>query len=111
MEKETQSFLVVIGLVLGLLWITKPKANKDSSDSNKYLNPKVMSKAEASAKENASIGLKAMREAIKSGEPAKELDKLKSIILQDYGLRTLISKTTGLLKITDKSGSVILEEK
>ena len=43
-------------------------------------------------------------------ESKKELDKLSSMILQDYGVKVMMSKTTGLLRAMSKDGKVISEE-
>ena len=51
-----------------------------------------------------------MREAISNNESKKELDKLSSMILQDYGVKIMISKKTGLLRAMSKEGKVITEE-
>jgi len=61
-------------------------------------------------KENAVIGLQAMREAINIKESKKELDKLSSMISQDYGVKVMVSKKTGLLRAMSKDGKVISEE-
>ena len=51
-----------------------------------------------------------MREAIDSKESKKELDKLSSMVLQDYGVKVMINKKTGLLRAMSKDGKVISEE-
>ena len=51
-----------------------------------------------------------MREAIDNKESKKELDKLSSMVLQDYGVKVMINKKTGLLRAMSKDGKVISEE-
>ena len=51
-----------------------------------------------------------MREAIDNKECKKELDKLSSMILQDYGVKVMMNKKTGLLRAMSKDGKVISEE-
>ena len=51
-----------------------------------------------------------MREAINSKENKKELDKLSSMIFQDYGVKIMANKKTGLLRAMSKDGKVIAQE-
>ena len=88
----------------------KVKKSKKSLLDVKYAEPKQVSDTETKLKENAVIGLKAMREAIDSKESKKELDKLSSMILQDYGVKIMINKKTGLLRAMAKDGKVISQE-
>jgi hypothetical protein len=112
MDKNTKTLLISLGGALLLIWLLRPKSSKDkqSSVNTKYAEPKQVSDKENKQKENAVIGLKAMREAISNNESKKELDKLSSMILQDYGVKIMISKKTGLLRAMSKEGKVITEE-
>ena len=120
MDRETKSFIVVIGIGLVILWIFRPKKNSNSdgffnSDGkedvdNKYLAPKEVKEDDKKLKDDAVVGLQAMRDAINSGETAKELDKLKNLILQENGIKIMISKSTKKLRAMDKKGNVIAEE-
>ena len=47
---------------------------------------------------------------VNAEKPKKELDKLSSMISQDYGVKVMISKKTGLLRAMSKDGKVISEE-
>ena len=76
----------------------------------KYAEPKQVSDKDTKLKENAVIGLQAMREAINSKESKKELEKLSSMISQDYGVKVMMNKKTGLLRAMSKDGKVISEE-
>ncbi len=76
----------------------------------KYQAPKVVAEDEKKLKDEAVVGLKAMREAITNGESARELDKLKNMILQENGIKIMISKNTKKLRAMDKKGEVIAEE-
>jgi hypothetical protein len=111
MSKELKVLLITIGVSLGLLWILKPKKELKSKETkNKYAEPKEADKKKLDEKENAVVGIQAMREAINSGEKKAELDKLSSIILKENGIKVLISKKNGLLKAMNKKGDVIAEE-
>jgi hypothetical protein len=112
MDKNTKTLFITIGGALLLIWLLKPKNSKGKEElSNvKYAEPKQVSDKDTKLKENAVIGLKAMREAIDNNESKKELDKLSSMILQDYGVKIMISKKTGLLRAMSKEGKVITEE-
>lgn len=111
MNKEVKVLLVTLGVALGLVWIFKPKKDdgKKSLD-DKYSAPKEATEDVKKEKENAVIGLQAMREAINSGEKKAELDKLSAMILKEQGIKVVISKKTGLLRAMNKKGSVIAEE-
>jgi hypothetical protein len=111
MNKEVKTLLITLGVALGLIWIFKPKKdNAEKSVNNKYAEPKEATEDVKKEKENAVVGLQAMREAINSGENKTELDKLSAIILKENGVKVLISKKTGLLKAMNKKGSVVAEE-
>lgn len=116
MDKETKTFIVSIGIALVLLWVFKPKKNGSGIDKTddvlleKYQAPKVVAEDEKKLKDEAVVGLKAMREAINNGESARELDKLKNMILQENGIKIMISKNTKKLRAMDKKGVVIAEE-
>lgn len=112
MDKNTKTLFITLGGALLLIWLLKPKNSKSKEElSNvKYAEPKQVSDKDTKLKENAVIGLKAMREAIDNNESKKELDKLSSMILQDYGVKIMISKKTGLLRAMSKEGKVITEE-
>jgi hypothetical protein len=112
MNKEVKVLLVTLAVSLGLIWVFKPRKSSNSkTDSNsKYSEPKVATENVKKEKESAVVGLQAMREAINSGESKTELEKLKSIILKEHGVKVLISKKTGLLRAMNKKGDVIAEE-
>lgn len=112
MNKNTKTLFITLGGALLLIWLLRPKNSKGTKAllDVKYAEPKQVSDTENKLKENAVIGLKAMREAIDNKETKKELDKLSSMILQDYGVKVMINKTTGLLRAMSKDGKVIKEE-
>ena len=112
MDKETKTLFITLGGALLLIWLLRPKNTKSKKEllDVKYAEPKQVSDTETKLKENAVIGLKAMREAIDNKEDRKELDKLSSMILQDYGVKVMINKKTGLLRAMSKEGKVISEE-
>jgi len=112
MNRETKTLFITLGGALLLIWLLRPKNTKSKKEllDVKYAEPKQVSDTETKLKENAVIGLKAMREAIDNKEDRKELDKLSSMILQDYGVKVMINKKTGLLRAMSKDGKVISEE-
>lgn len=112
MDKNTKTLFITLGGALLLIYLLRPKSDKSKKGllDVKYSEPKQVSDSQIKLKENAVIGLKAMREAIDSNENKKELDKLSSMILQDYGVKVMINKKTRLLRAMSKDGKVISEE-
>ena len=112
MDKETKTLFITLGGALLLIWLLKPKSSKSKKGllDVKYAEPKQVSDKDTKLKENAVIGLQAMREAINSKESKKELEKLSSMISQDYGVKVMMNKKTGLLRAMSKDGKVISEE-
>ena len=112
MDKNTKTLFITLGGALLLIWLLRPKNTKSKKDllDVKYSEPKQVSDTENKLKENAVIGLQAMREAINSKENKKELDKLSSMIFQDYGVKIMANKKTGLLRAMSKDGKVIAQE-
>lgn len=112
MDKETKTLFITLGSALLLIWLFKPKTNKGKKGllDVKYAEPKQVSDKDTKLKENAVIGLQAMRDAINNKESKKELEKLSSMISQDYGVKVMMNKKTGLLRAMSKDGKVISEE-
>jgi hypothetical protein len=112
MDKNTKTLFITLGGALLLIWLLRPKNSKSTKGllDIKYAEPKQVSDTENKLKENAVIGLQAMREAIDNKECKKELDKLSSMILQDYNVKITINKKTGLLRAMSKDGKVISQE-
>jgi hypothetical protein len=112
MDKETKTLFITLGGALLLIWLLRPKSSKSKKGllDVKYAEPKQVSDKDTKLKENAVIGLQAMREAINSKESKKELEKLSSMISQDYGVKVMMNKKTGLLRAMSKDGKVISEE-
>ncbi len=113
MDKETKTLLITFGVALVILWLAKPKGMKTSAKdllNVGYAEPKKANDSDLKAKENATVGLQAMKDAMANKEPKRELDKLNAMILKDYGLKILANKKTGKLRALDKSGKVVAEE-
>ena len=112
MDKNTKTLFITLGGALLLIWLLRPKNSKSKKGllDVKYAEPKQVSDNDKKLKENAVIGLQAMREAIDNNENKKELDKLSSMILQDYGVKVMINKKTRLLRAMCKDGKVITQE-
>lgn len=115
MNKELKILLITLGVSLGLLWILKPKkTSQDKSETStsdtKYAAPKIANEDLKKLKENAIIGMQAMRDAINGGESAANLTKLADLIFADYGVKVIVNKTSGKLKAMAKNGALIAEE-
>lgn len=113
MDRETKTLLASIAIGLGILWLFKPKKTDTKTDDvlvDKYQEPKIVAEDDKKIKDDAVIGLQAMRDAINNGESAKELEKLKNMILQENGIKIMINKKTKKLRAMKKDGSVIAEE-
>jgi hypothetical protein len=115
MERETKIFFITVAVALGILWLTKPKLNSEGSSSKdlldvKYKAPSVASVKDTKAKEDAVVGMQAMKDAIASKESKTELNKLNSIIFQDYGVKIMVNKKNGKLRAMSKDGKVVAEE-
>jgi hypothetical protein len=112
MDKETKTLFITLGGALLLIYLLRPNSDKSKKSllNVKYAEPKQVSDKENKQKENAVIGLQAMRDAISNKESKKELEKLSSMISQDYGVKIMMNKKTGLLRAMSKDGKVISEE-
>lgn len=114
MGREEKSLLVSLAIALAILWIFKPKKNGSNTEEevivDKYKEPKVVEEDDKKIKDDAVVGLQAMREAINNGESVRELDKLKNMILQENGIKIMINRKTKKLRAMEKNGSVIAEE-
>jgi len=112
MDRDTKFLLGSIGVALLILLVLRNKNTKSKKDllNVKYAEPKQVEDSEIKDKENAVIGLKAMREAMDSNESKAELDKLSGIIYKDYGVKIMPNKKSGLLRAMSKKGKVLAEE-
>jgi len=116
MDRETKKLLFSIAVGLAILLIFRPKKSLSKIDSqgevinDKYKEPKLVAENDKKIKDDAIVGLQAMRDAINNGESAKELDVLKSMILQENGIKIMISRKTKKLRAMKKDGTVIAEE-
>jgi hypothetical protein len=114
MDRETKNLLISIGIGLAILWIFRPKKNNSSVEekviADKYQAPKTVSEDDKKIKDDAIIGLQAMREAINNGESVRELDKLKNMILTENNIKIMINKKTKKLRAMLKDGKIIAEE-
>jgi len=111
MNKTTKTLVFSLAGAFVLLYLLMPKNNKKGASSvAKYTEPKLADDTLVKNKENAVIGLQAMRSAMDNGESKSELDKLSSIIFQDYGVKVMPNKKSGLLRAMSKDGKVLAEE-
>jgi hypothetical protein len=112
MDRDTKFLLGSLGVALVILVLLRNKNQKSKKDllNVKYAEPKQVEDTQVKDKENAVIGLKAMREAMDSKESKAELDKLNTIIFKDYGVKIMPNKSSGLLRAMSKNGKVLAEE-
>jgi hypothetical protein len=112
MDRDTKFLFGSLGVAIVILFLLRNKNKSSKKDllNVKYAEPKQVEDSEIKDKENAVIGLKAMREAMDSKESKAELDKLNNIILKDYGVKIMPNKSTGLLRAMSKKGKVLAEE-
>lgn len=120
MKDEEKTLLITVTLAIFLVWFFKPKGGfglsqeKETSVSGgggKYDEPKLAMDGVHEDKENAVTSITAMREAINDKISKKELDRLRDMINQDYGLKIAIHKSTGKLRVMSKQGKLVAEEK
>lgn len=119
MKDEEKTLLITVALAIFLVWFFKPKGGfgiakeKETAVSagGKYDEPKLAMDGVHEDKENAVTSITAMREAINDKIPKRELDKLRDMINQDYGLKIAIHKSTGKLRVMSKDGKLVAEEK
>lgn len=113
MNKTTKTLLVSLVGAFALLYILMPKKKKlegAESSAMKYAEPKVADDKLIKDKENAVIGIQAMRSAVDNKETKANLDELASIIFKDYGVKVVLNKKTGLIKAMSKDGKLLAEE-
>jgi hypothetical protein len=115
MKSEEKTLFATVAVAIFLIWFFKPKGGfglkkESTSLTDKYAEPQLAMDGVHDIKENAVTGLTAMREAIDNKEPKRELDKLKDIILKEYGVKIMISTSTHKLRAMSKDGKVIAEE-
>ena len=113
MDRETKTLLVSVGIALAILWLFKPSKSISSESidtDDKYKEPKLVDDDDKKIKDDAVVGLQAMRDAINNGESARDLDKLKSVILSENNIKIMINKKTKKLRAMTKDGKVIAEE-
>lgn len=114
MDKETKNILKILGVAMVVLFIFKPKSQKNTKNSKINLRNSV-SKAESKSKdkdlefENAVISIKAFRSAINNNEPQSVLDKLNRATLQDFGIKVFNKK--GKLFARNTKGNDVANEK
>jgi hypothetical protein len=114
MDNQTKKLLIVIGVAIVILWVSKPKNNMVDSmrkkGSGKFEAPKTLDSKIAEQQHNGTIGLQAMREAIENGETKKELDKLNRMLLNESGVK-VYTMSNGKLCARNRKGKTIAKEK
>jgi len=79
---EVKEALIVLGIVLGVVWLTTPKGAKSGIPK-----PDVAPNAEIKDKENAMVALDAYMSAVENRENSKNLNLLNQELAKTYGLR------------------------
>lgn len=114
MDNQTKKLLIVVAIVIGVLWISKPKNNMVDSmrkkGSNKLDAPKTLDSDIAKQQHNGTVGIQAMRQAIENGETKKELDKLNRMLLNENGVKVYVM-SNGKLCARNRKGKTIAKEK
>jgi hypothetical protein len=111
MNKTTKTLLITLAGAFVLVYLLMPKNKSNSISSEpKYPEPKIADDKKLKDKENAVVALEGMRAAIDNKESKTELNKLSAIIFQDYGIKVIPNKKTGLLRAMSKDGKVLAEE-
>ena len=121
MDNETKNILKILGVAVVVLFLLKPKKvksllGKPFKASDGVAPPKTESKNGVGKKgsdkefENATISLKAFRNAVNNGESKDELDKLNRILLKDYGIKVFICSKSSKLTARNTNGEDIAKE-
>ena len=115
MGRDEKIFFITVAVAFGILWATKPKLNSSSTSSGsildgKYKEPSVAASGDSQLKEDAAVAMQAMKDAINNKESKSELNKLNTMIFQDYKVKIMINKKTGKLRAMSKDGKVVAEE-
>jgi hypothetical protein len=116
MDRETGNILKVVAVAIVILWLFKRKKNKsivesdDNSGANAVAPPKTSQSSEDVEYDNAVISITAFRNAINSGEPQSELNKLNEITMKDYGIKVSKCKNSGKLTARNKKGNDVAKE-
>jgi len=79
---EVKEALIVLGVVLGVVWLTTPKGAKGGIPK-----PDVAPNTEIKDKENAMVALDAYMSAVENRENSKNLNLLNQELAKTYGLR------------------------
>lgn len=115
-DNETKSLLCAVGFAFVVILIAKPKRGSlstsgDEAIVDKYQAPKSIDNSKKKLQDGAIAGLTAMRTAINDRASAQDLNDLKKLILEQDGIKILISKQTKQLRAVSASdGTVIAEE-
>lgn len=116
MKDEEKTLFITVAVSIFLVWFFKPKGGfglktEVKESVGKYEEPKLAMDGIHENRENAVTSITAMREAINDNIPKRDLDKLREMITQDYGLKIAIHKSSGKLRVMSKEGKVLAEEK
>jgi hypothetical protein len=115
MKQEEKTLFITVAVAIFLIWFFKPKGGfglkSPEAEIGKYEEPQIAMNGVNENKENAVTSITAMREAINDNLSKRDLDNLKEMITQDYGLKIAINKGTGKLRAMSKEGKVLAEEK
>lgn len=115
MDKQTRNVLIVLGISVALIWAFRPKnnlldtASKKLKPKNKTSEPQVTSDELVKQQHNATVSLKAMREAINCGEKQEALNTLNKKLQSDMGIK-IFTMENGLLCAKNKDGRTIAKE-
>jgi hypothetical protein len=103
-DKQLNTLLITVGLVIAVLYLSKPKASLLTKpkvpDTVAPLKP--LSDSTAKTSENGMIAIDAMRTAIKEGIPQAEIDQLQAMFVKEYGLKVFFGEKGKLVAKNEK---------
>lgn len=113
MDKQEKNILLVLGIVIGILFIAKPKNSKffgGTSNADKYSSPSIASSGDVSSLQKANESITAMRLAMNSGESKTTLTELSRMIEAENQIKLTLNAQNKLVA-RDLKGNYILTEK
>jgi len=107
MDKDTKNIFIVIAITAITIFLIRPK--KTSVFSKNLDKPGISSNPDKEY-ENAVTAIKAMREAIKSGEDQETLNELNKEIISMYNLKVFTDENSKLIVRNKQKKAIAREE-
>lgn len=111
MDLETKNILKILGIAIVVLYLFKPR-KKSNLNLDKIIDTSSVTKEDIFETEyqNAVIGIKAYRSAIKNNEPESQLKYLNSELMKEYGVQIFKCQQSGKLTARNMKGKDIAKE-